>query len=71
MMIQDKPTEQCTGLEMYVKEQIKTHETDFFPSGDALALNERRSVVINYWFAISFLNYSLYTTHLTEDIPST
>ena len=53
-MIQDKPTEQCTGLELYVKEQIKTNDNDFFPSGDALILTEEEELLEN-WKAIKFL----------------
>ena len=55
-MVQDKPTEQCTGLELYVKEQIKTNDTDFFPSGDALVLTDRADIVVN-WNQLNFLKF--------------
>ena len=47
MMVAEKPYEECNGLEMYVKEQIKNHETDFFPSGNALVIAEHKMIETN------------------------
>lgn len=41
--IQNKPIEECDGIEKYVKEQINGGYTDFFPKRDTLSFHKLKS----------------------------